>query len=120
MSTSLLLIGAIAMFLAVFAIAYSIQTIVTERRQAYRTLQAIRAVEVRPSDLRNRELARPAPDPPPQPVFHPPPRPHGPVPPGRGGGCHPPQAGHGRQPLRLGRGPGPGRQGRLPLRRRRP
>jgi tight adherence protein C len=60
MSTSLLLVGAIAMFLAVFAIAYSVQTIVAERRQAYRTLQAIRAVEVRPSDLRNRELARPA------------------------------------------------------------
>jgi tight adherence protein C len=60
MSTSLLLIGSVAMFLAVFAIAYSVQTIVAERRQAYRTLQAIRAVEVRPSDLRNRELARPA------------------------------------------------------------
>jgi tight adherence protein C len=60
MSTSLLLIGAIAIFLAVFAIAYSVQTIVAERRQAYRTLQAIRAVEVRPTDLRNRELARPA------------------------------------------------------------
>jgi tight adherence protein C len=60
MSTSLLLIGGIAMFLAVFAIAYSVQAIVAERRQAYRTLQAIRAVEVRPSDLRNRELARPA------------------------------------------------------------
>jgi tight adherence protein C len=60
MSTSLLLIGAIAMFLAVFAIAYSVQTIVAERRQAYRTLQAIRAVEVRPTDLRNRELAQPA------------------------------------------------------------
>jgi tight adherence protein C len=60
MSLSLLLIGAIAMFLAVFAIAYSVQTIVAERRQVYRTLQAIRAVEVRPSDLRNRELARPA------------------------------------------------------------
>jgi tight adherence protein C len=60
MSTSLLLIGAIAMFLAVFAIAYSVQAIVAERRQAYRTIQAIRAVEVRPHDLRNRELARPA------------------------------------------------------------
>src|SRR3712207_9189918 len=60
MSTSLLLVGAIAVFLAVFAIAYSVQSIVAERRQAYRTLQAIRAVEVRPSDLRNRELARPA------------------------------------------------------------
>jgi len=60
MPTSLLLIGALAMFLAVFAIAYSVQVIVAERRQAYRTLQAIRAVELRPADLRNRELARPA------------------------------------------------------------
>jgi tight adherence protein C len=60
MPTSLLLIGAVAMFLAVFAIAYSVQAIVAERRQAYRTLQAIRAVELRPADLRNRELARPA------------------------------------------------------------
>jgi tight adherence protein C len=60
MSTSLLIVGAIAVFLAVFAVAYSVQSIVAERRQAYRTLQAIRAVELRPSDLRNRELARPA------------------------------------------------------------
>jgi tight adherence protein C len=60
MSTPLLLVGALAVFLAVFAIAYSVQSIVTERRQVYRTLQAIRAVELRPADLRNRELARPA------------------------------------------------------------
>jgi tight adherence protein C len=60
MSTSLLAVGAAAVFLAVFAIAYSVQSIVTERRQAYRTLQALRAVEVRPVDVRNRELARPA------------------------------------------------------------
>jgi tight adherence protein C len=60
MSTSLLLIGALALFLAVFAIAYSVQAIVADRRQAYRTIQAIRAVELRPADLRNRELARPA------------------------------------------------------------
>jgi tight adherence protein C len=60
MPTSLLLIGALAMFLAVFAIAYSVQAIVAERRQVYRTLQAIRAAELRPADLRNRELARPA------------------------------------------------------------
>jgi tight adherence protein C len=60
MSTPLLLLGAVAVFLAVFAIAYSVQSIVAERRQAYRTLQAIRAVEIRPADLRNRELARPA------------------------------------------------------------
>jgi len=62
MSTSLLIVGAIAVFLAVFAVAYSIQSIVAERRQAYRTIQAIRAVELRPADLRNRELARPARD----------------------------------------------------------
>ena len=62
MSTSLLLLGALAMFMAVFAIAYSVQSIVAERRQAYRTIQAIRAVELRPADLRNRELARPARD----------------------------------------------------------
>jgi tight adherence protein C len=60
MSTSILVIGALATFLAVFSIAYSVQSIVVERRQAYRTLQAIRAVELRPADLRNRELARPA------------------------------------------------------------
>jgi tight adherence protein C len=60
MSTSLLIVGAIAVFLAVFAIAFSVQSIVAERRQAYRTIQAIRAVELRPTDLRNRELARPA------------------------------------------------------------
>lgn len=62
MSTSLLIVGAIAVFLAVFAVAYSVQSIVAERRQAYRTIQAIRAVELRPADLRNRELARPARD----------------------------------------------------------
>ena len=62
MSTSLLIVGAIAVFLAVFAVAYAVQSIVAERRQAYRTIQAIRAVELRPADLRNRELARPARD----------------------------------------------------------
>jgi tight adherence protein C len=60
MSTPLLVVGATAVFLATFAVAYSVQSIVAERRQAYRTLQAIRAVELRPADLRNRELARPA------------------------------------------------------------
>jgi tight adherence protein C len=60
MSTSLLAVGATAVFLGVFAIAYSVQSIVAERRQAYRTLQALRAVEIRPADVRNRELARPA------------------------------------------------------------
>jgi tight adherence protein C len=60
MSSSLLVVGAVAVFLAVFVIALSVQSIVTERRQAYRTLQALRAVELRPADLRNRELARPA------------------------------------------------------------
>jgi tight adherence protein C len=60
MSTPLLVVGATAVFLAVLTIAYSVQSIVAERRQAYRTLQAVRAVELRPADLRNRELARPA------------------------------------------------------------
>jgi tight adherence protein C len=62
MSTPLLAVGATAVFMAVFVVAYSVQSIVTERRQAYRTLQAIRAAELRPADLRNRELARPARD----------------------------------------------------------
>ena len=44
MSTSLLIVGAIAVFLAVFAVAYAVQSIVAERRQAYRTIQAIRAL----------------------------------------------------------------------------
>jgi tight adherence protein C len=60
MTTPLLAVGATAVFMAVFVVAYSVQSIVTERRQAYRTLQAIRAAELRPADLRNRELARPA------------------------------------------------------------
>jgi tight adherence protein C len=60
MSTPLLVVGATAVFLAVFAIVFSLQSIVAERRQAYRTLQALRAAELRPADLRNRELARPA------------------------------------------------------------
>jgi tight adherence protein C len=60
MSTPLLLVGAVAVFLAVFTVALSVQSIVAERRQAYRTLKALRAVEIRPADLRNRELARPA------------------------------------------------------------
>jgi len=55
-----LLIAAATVFLASFVVVFSLQSLVTERRQAYRTLQALRAVEVRPTDLRNRELARPA------------------------------------------------------------
>ena len=48
------------MFLAVFTLALAVQSLLFERREAYRTLQALRAIELRPSDLRNRELARPA------------------------------------------------------------
>jgi tight adherence protein C len=55
-----LLIASAGLFLTVFVIAYSLQSLVAERRQAYRTLHALRAVQVRPTDLRNRELARPA------------------------------------------------------------
>src|SRR4030095_7920189 len=62
MSTPLLAVGATAVFMAVFVVAYSVQSIVTERRQAYRTLQPTGAAELRPPDLRTRELARPARD----------------------------------------------------------
>jgi tight adherence protein C len=56
---ALLLAGA-AVFLAVLTLALAVQSLLVERRQAYRTLQALRAADLRPSDLRNRELARPA------------------------------------------------------------
>jgi tight adherence protein C len=59
MPAALLAAGA-AVFLAVFTLALAVQSLLLERRQAYRTLQALRAMELRPSDLRNRELARPA------------------------------------------------------------
>jgi len=59
MPAAVLLPGA-AVFLAVFTLALAAQSLLLERRQAYRTLQALRAIELRPSDLRNRELARPA------------------------------------------------------------
>jgi tight adherence protein C len=59
MPAALLAAGA-AVFLAVFTLALALQSLLLERRQAYRTLQALRAMELRPSDLRNRELARPA------------------------------------------------------------
>ncbi len=59
MPAALLVAGA-AVFLAVFTLALAVQSLLSERREAYRTLQALRAIELRPSDLRNRELARPA------------------------------------------------------------
>ena len=59
MPAALLAAGA-AVFLAVLTLALAVQSLLQERRQAYRTLQALRAMELRPSDLRNRELARPA------------------------------------------------------------
>jgi len=59
-AAALLVAGAAGVFLAVFTLALSVQSLLLERRRAYRTLQAIRAVELRPGDLRNRELARPA------------------------------------------------------------
>src|SRR5919108_1591039 len=59
MPAALLAAGA-AVFLAVFTLALAVQSLLLERRQAYRTLQALRATELRPSDLRDRELARPA------------------------------------------------------------
>ncbi|HET6751984.1 MAG TPA: hypothetical protein VFL71_22275 [Actinomycetes bacterium] len=59
-AAALLVAGAAGVFLAVFTLALSVQSLLLERRRPYRTLQAIRAVELRPGDLRNRELARPA------------------------------------------------------------
>jgi tight adherence protein C len=57
---ALLAAGAVGVFLSVLTLALSVQSLLLERRQAYRTLQAVRAVELRPGDLRDRELARPA------------------------------------------------------------
>jgi tight adherence protein C len=62
MPPPLLVVGAAGVFLAVLLAALSVQSLVLERRRAYRTLRALRAVELRPSDLRDRELARPARD----------------------------------------------------------
>jgi tight adherence protein C len=59
MSPALLVAGG-TVFLAVLTLALAAQSLLLERREAYRTLHALRAVELRPSDLRNRELARPA------------------------------------------------------------
>jgi tight adherence protein C len=59
MSPALLVPGA-AVFLAVLTLALATQSLLSERREAYRTLHALRAAELRPGDLRNRELARPA------------------------------------------------------------
>jgi tight adherence protein C len=60
MSAVLLVAGATTLSGAVFVAALSLQTLVAERRQAYRTIRALRAVEIRPVDIRDRELARPA------------------------------------------------------------
>ena len=60
MSAVLLVAGATTLSGAVFVAVLSLQTLVSERRQAYRTIRALRAVEIRPIDIRDRELARPA------------------------------------------------------------
>jgi tight adherence protein C len=52
----------VALFLAVFLVAFSIQALVVERRQAYRTIQTLNAIELRPADIRARELATPVRD----------------------------------------------------------
>jgi tight adherence protein C len=57
---ALLFGGAAAAFLAVAVATLTARAIVAERRQAYRALQTLRAVELRPADLHDRELARPA------------------------------------------------------------
>ena len=60
MMPAALLVAGAAVFLAVFTLALAVQSLLLERREAYRTLQALRAIDLSPSDLRNRELARPA------------------------------------------------------------
>src|SRR4029453_12504677 len=60
MSAVLLVAGATTLSGAVFVAVLSLQTLVSERRQAYRTIRALRAVEIRPIDIRDRELAQPA------------------------------------------------------------
>jgi tight adherence protein C len=62
MSAVLLVAGATALAGAVFAALFSVQSLVADRRQAYRTIRALRSFELKPTDLRNRELAEPARD----------------------------------------------------------
>src|SRR5919198_6103939 len=59
MSAILLVAAATAVSGAVFVTVLLLQSLVAERRQAYRTIRALRAVEIRPIDLRDRELATP-------------------------------------------------------------
>ncbi|HEX6677860.1 MAG TPA: type II secretion system F family protein [Actinomycetes bacterium] len=59
MSAVFLVAGATTLSGAVFVTVLSLQSLVAERRQAYRTLRALRAVELRPVDIRERELASP-------------------------------------------------------------
>lgn len=59
MSAVFLVAGATALSGAVFVTVLSLQSLVAERRQAYRTIRALRAVEIRPVDIRDRELASP-------------------------------------------------------------
>src|SRR5919198_6049127 len=59
MSAILLVAAATAVSGAVFVTVLLLQSLVAERRQAYRTIRALRAVEIRPVDIRDRELASP-------------------------------------------------------------
>jgi tight adherence protein C len=59
LSAVLLVAGATTLSGAVFVAVLSLQSLVAERRQAYRTIRALRAVEIRPVDIRDRELASP-------------------------------------------------------------
>ncbi|HEV8648492.1 MAG TPA: type II secretion system F family protein [Actinomycetes bacterium] len=62
MSAIVLVAGAVALAGAVFAALFSVQSLIVERRQAYRTIRALRSIDLRPTDIRNRELAEPARD----------------------------------------------------------
>jgi tight adherence protein C len=56
----MLLLAGAAAFCSVLIATLLVRAVVVERRQAYGALQALRAVELRPADLHDRELARPA------------------------------------------------------------
>lgn len=59
MQLSMIMLGALAAFAAVALLAYSVQDYLLERREVYRSLRSVRAVELSAADLRHRELATP-------------------------------------------------------------
>lgn len=52
-------IGALFVFLAVFAALFAVTDFVLERQQIFKSLRSVRTIELHPTDLRKRELATP-------------------------------------------------------------